>query len=420
MRILHIAKFDIYGGAARAAFGVHKSLINSGHESVFLVSRSSSNDGRVRTFSPPSDMSSRVKRILRRKSIQRDLAHYRKTMPKGYEAFNTDRSEHGPTVTRQLPQCDVINLHWIAGFVDYAAFFDKVPKNTPVVWTFHDMNPFTGGCHYDNDCGKHEKGCGKCPQLGSSDLKDLSYKTWRRKKRILGRVPPDRLKVVAPSQWLARLATQSHLFKDFGVWRIPYGVDLEDFRSRDKFLARDLIGVPQKARVILFVADWMTNHRKGLAFLMECLAQIRSHEDLLLLSMGRGEVPANHGIRHLALGHIEGDPFLSLVYSAADLFVIPSLQDNLPNTVLEALACGTPVIGFDTGGIPDMVRPGVTGLLVPPGSSIALKSAILALIYDCDARQKMSLNCRRIAENEYSLENQAREYIKLYEQILGQ
>jgi glycosyltransferase involved in cell wall biosynthesis len=419
MRILHIATFDIYGGAARAAFRVHKSLINSGHESSFFVSRSSSGDGRVKTFIAPSDISSRVQRILRRKSIQRHLAHYRETMPKGYEAFSTDRSEHGGTVTHQLPQCDVINLHWIAGFVDYSTFFDKVPQNTPVVWTFHDMNPFTGGCHYDENCGKHEKGCGTCPQLGSCDLKDLSYKTWRRKQRILGRVPPERLKVVAPSQWLAQLASQSPLFKGFRVRRIPYGVDLEDFRSRDKFMARDLIGIPHTARVILFVSDWMTNRRKGLTFLMECLAQLRPNDDLLLLSMGRGGVPENHGIRHLALGHIQGDRFLSLVYSAADLFVIPSMQDNLPNTVLEALACGTPVIGFDTGGIPDMVRPGVTGLLVPAGSSTALKSAILTLIYDRDARQEMSLNCRRIAEDEYSLENQAREYIRLYEQILG-
>jgi glycosyltransferase involved in cell wall biosynthesis len=418
MRILHIATFDNYGGAARAAFRVHKSLIKSGHESSFLVSRSSSGDGRVRTFIPPSDTPSRLQRILRRKSIQRDLARYRKTMPEGYEAFSTDRSEHGRIFTRQLPQCDVINLHWIAGFVDYSTFFNQVPKHIPVVWTFHDMNPFTGGCHYDGNCGKYEKGCGACPQLGSSDVKDLSYKTWQRKQRILGRVPPDRLKVVTPSQWLAQLARQSPLFKDFRVQRIPYGINLEDFRSRDKFLARDLIGIPQEARVVLFVSDWMNNRRKGLTFLMECLAQIRPHEELLLLSMGQGNVPANHGIKHLALGHIQGDRFLSLVYSAADLFVIPSLQDNLPNTVLESLACGTPVVGFDTGGIPDMVRPGVTGLIVPARSSTALKSAILRLIYDRDAREEMSLNCRRIAVDEYSLENQAREYIRLYEQIL--
>jgi glycosyltransferase involved in cell wall biosynthesis len=200
---------------------------------------------------------------------------------------------------------------------------------------------------------------------------------------------------------------------------IPNGINLEDFRPIDKLLARDLIGIPPSARVVLFVCDWMNNRRKGMTLLMECLAQINPHEELLLLSVGQGNVPASHGIKHLALGHIKGDRFLSLIYSAADLFVIPSLQDNLPNTVLEALACGTPVVGFDTGGIPDMVRPGVTGILVAPGSSTALKNAILDLINDGDALKKMALNCRKIAEEEYSLENQARAYIRLYEQVLG-
>jgi glycosyltransferase involved in cell wall biosynthesis len=418
MKILHIGTFDSYGGAARAAFRIHESLIQSGHESSFLAFRSSSGDAGVRTFVPPPDISSRLQRILRRKSIRRDLARYQKTMPEGYEAFSTDRSEHGRTFTDQLPECDVIHLHWIAGFVDYSTFFNQVPRHIPVVWTFHDMNPFTGGCHYDDNCGKHEKGCGACPQLGSSDLKDLSYKTWQRKQTIFGSIPSERLHVVAPSLWLAGLARQSPLLKGFRVQRIPYGINLEDFRPRDKFLSRDLIGIPQKAKVVLFVADWMNNRRKGLAFLMESLKEVGSREDLLLLSMGEGTLQVNEATKHIHLGHIQGDRFLSLVYSAADLFVIPSLQDNLPNTVLEALACGTPVVGFDTGGIPDMVRSGVTGSLVPRGSSIGLKKAILDLINNADAMKEMSLNCRRIAEDEYSLENQAQGYLRLYEQIL--
>jgi glycosyltransferase involved in cell wall biosynthesis len=176
--------------------------------------------------------------------------------------------------------------------------------------------------------------------------------------------------------------------------------------------------VPQDASIIFFCADWMGSRRKGFPQLAEALVGLEKLNDLFLISLGSHIPPLDIPIPHLHLGPIHNDRFLSLVYSAADLFVISSLQDNLPNTVLEAMACGTPVIGFAVGGIPDMVRPGKTGLLVPPSDVVALRAAIVQLLEDHSARKEMAVNCRRIAVEEYSLALQARRYSEIYKSLL--
>jgi len=210
---------------------------------------------------------------------------------------------------------------------------------------------------------------------------------------------------------------QSPLLCNFPVTMIPNGVDLEEFAPRDRRVARDILRIPDGARVVLFIADNATNRRKGFSLLTEALNGLDHQSDLFLLSVGSGKLLPSDRIPYLHLGPIDYR-WLSLVYSAADLFVIPSLQDNLPNTVLEAMACGTPVVGFAVGGIPDMVRPGITGLLVPPCDVVGLLAAILDLVHDERKRKEMSSSCRRIAVEEYSLELQARRYSEIYKSLL--
>jgi glycosyltransferase involved in cell wall biosynthesis len=170
----------------------------------------------------------------------------------------------------------------------------------------------------------------------------------------------------------------------------------------------------------LFVAGSTNNWRKGFVFLAEALAELTELSNLFLVSLGAGKPALNSHIDHLHLGYADNDRLLSFAYSAADVFVISSVQDNFPNTVLEALACGTPVVGFSVGGIPEMVRSGVTGLLAPPGDERALAGAISHLLENDATRAEMSSNCRLIAVEEYSLEVQAKRYIELYRSILGQ
>jgi glycosyltransferase involved in cell wall biosynthesis len=280
------------------------------------------------------------------------------------------------------------------------------------------MNPFTGGCHYDDGCGGFLSGCGRCPQLGSADPFDLSSMVWERKQLAFKAIDPARLRIVAPCGWMSDQVKKSSLLGRFCVTTIPYGIDTADFAPRDRHLARDVLGLPRDARVLLFAAESVTNRRKGFALLAEALEGLNEIPNLILISIGFGNPVIDSRIQHHHLGFVSNERLLSLIYSAADLFVIPSLQDNMPNTVLESLACGTPVVGFGVGGIVDMVRPGVTGLLVRAGDVVALRDAIARLLDDPASREYMAAECRRVAVKEYSRELQAERYVALYEMLL--
>jgi glycosyltransferase involved in cell wall biosynthesis len=240
MKVVHISKFDGRGGAGIAAARLHKGLLRLGHESRLFVAeiRSEEKDPTVITFNPPGDLLSRVRRRLRYEQIRHDLARYRRSRPPGHEGFSDDRSPHGADWLPQLPAADVINVHAMYQFLDYRRFFATVPQQTPVVRTLHDMSFFTGGCHTDEGCGKFTERCGACPQLGSRQIKDLSFQIWQRKRSALNAVPPGRLHVVTPSRWLASKAKQSALLQHVPITVIPHGLDTEVFRPRDRDLAR--------------------------------------------------------------------------------------------------------------------------------------------------------------------------------------
>jgi glycosyltransferase involved in cell wall biosynthesis len=356
---------------------------------------------------------------LRREWITRSLARYRNSRPTGYELFSDDRTQHGGDLLAQLPAADVINVHVIRLFADYQAFFTVVPRHTPVVRTLHDMNFFTGGCHTDEGCGKYTGLCGTCPQLGSRKAKDLAHRIWQRKQAALSSVEPDRLHIVAPSRWLANEAKRSSLLQRFPITVIPFGLDTEDFSPRDQVMARGTLGIPQDARVVLFVAEPIIRRIKGFALLAQALNGLDDLANLLLLCVGSGRLPAGVQLPHLHLGYIRNNRLRALVYSAADVFVIPSLQENFPLTALEALACGTPIVGFAVGGIPEIVRAGSTGLLVPAQDVAALRVTIQDLLQDPARRAQMASDCRRIAVAEYGLEGQVQRYLELYQAALA-
>ena len=419
LKILHVSTEDIAGGAGRATYRLHTGLRRLGYESsMYVVRRSSkSKHSKITAFNASMDWTSRIRRRLRHGRIAREFARYSTSRPAGFEIFSDDRSEFGDDMVKHFPPCDVVNLHWVARFVYYEAFFSTVPKRTPVVWRIADMNPITGGCHYDEGCRKYLDGCGACPQLGSDDPDDLSRQVWKRKREIFGGVEPHRLHFVALNKWMATNLAQHPFLNRFPVTIIPNGLDTEVFVPRERKIAREILGLPHDATIILFVASNVQIRYKGFLPLTEALSGLKGQDNLLLLSVGTMLVP-DLGAHHTNLGHINDDRLLALTYNAADLFVIPSLQDNSPNTVLEAMACGIPVVGFETGGVPDMVRSGVTGSLVPCRDVAALRAAIEDLIEKPLKREEMGLNSRRVALHEYSLAVQARRYAELYQSLL--
>ena len=427
LRIVHVSTQDAVGGAARAAQRLHHGLLRLGHDSSMFVAQKHGEDPTVLAFGPSGNERVEAEQGRRREMIREDFSRHEESRPEIYrigDSFNDDRSPFGEEPLNQLPPCDVVNLHVVSGFIDHQAFFSAVPRNTPVVWTLHDMNSFTGGCHYDYGCGKHTESCGACPQLGSEDEEDLSRQSWRRKREVYSGVAKDRLHVVGASRWLADEARKSSLFNGFPVTTIPYSLDTQAFAPRDKNRARASLGIPQDARMVLFLTDSIVTRRKGFALLAEALNGVKDVPNLRLLSLGYNdpsllkEPPIVRSIPHQHFDFLDDDLLLSSIYSAADLFVIPSLQENLPQTALEAMSCGTPVVGFDVGGIPDLVRPGITGELAPVGDAGALGAAVSRMLKDPKKLAVMADNCRRIVVEEYNHDLQAGRYADLYRTLL--
>lgn len=416
MRIVHV-NTTVGGGAARAAQRLCDGLTRAGHESLMYALRRGAPQPMTVHYNPPDSLPAIVGRKLRQKRIARDFAPYATTRPQGYEQFSDDRSEHGRHVLAQMPRTDVIHLHWVPGFIDYGSFLPAATGIAPIVWTAHDMNPFTGGCHYDDGCGRFSQRCGACPQLGSPDPRDLSTDVWFRKQMALDSCD-GRLQVVVCSNWMARQARASSLLGKFPIHVIPLGLDTELFSPRDKSAARNILNIPFGARVLMFAADSVTNRRKGFSLLLDALSGLPEADDVIVVAVGGDSPPVVPGVKVIHLGHVGDDRLLAAAYSAADLFVIPSLQEAFGQTALEAMACGTPVVGFNVGGIPDIVRDGQTGVLVPPGDAGALRSAIVRVLQDAPARAAMGRASRERVVQQFTLGAMTNAYVSLYQSLI--
>lgn len=419
VRIRHLSTYDLAGGAARAARRLHSGLSRLGHDSQMFVLEKESDDPRVVEFSPSFDLPTRFRRGLSRRMLERSRGPL-ESRPPGASYFSDDRCQHGGDMLRQALSADVLNLHWVAGFVGYGEFFRALPYGFPVVWTLHDMNPFTGGCHHAADCRRFSERCGCCPQLGSSGPRDFSNGVWRRKRRAYDRVDQRRFLVVTPSRWLAEEAGRSSLMGNCAIQVVPYGLDTDCFRPQDKGMARKSLGVPPNAKVLLFVSHLLSNKYKGAALLVQMLERLKTMPNLFVLSVGQGALPGESGVPGLSVGSLQTEEQVALAYNAADLFVLPTLQDNFPNTALEALACGLPVVAFAVGGVPEIVREGCTGLLAEKSNVDSLRRMVESLLNDPERRRAMAANCRQIAVTEYALEVQARRYVELYESLIGE
>lgn len=337
--------------------------------------------------------------------------------PKGFEPFQDDRAPDGYVLKEHLAGIDAVHLHWVTRFLSTEAI-PWLAEQAPLLWTLHDMLPLTGGCHYDHECGRWHENCGACPQLGSKVENDASAVNWQRKKAAFGRVAPERLRFVTPSRWLADQVRASPLLQRFTVSVIPYYIDLDRYRPRERPAIRATLGLPEDRRLLLFVAADLSSWRKGGEFLQQAMAKLADVASVDLVAVGGGQMPIDHPRIH-RLGAIDDEAMLAKVFAAADLFVLPSLQDNLPNTMLKALASATPVVAFDSGGIRDFVRPGETGDLVPTGDGDALAEAARQLLAAPDRLQHFGENGRSLVERECNADIVAGRYHNEFLELIG-
>ncbi len=306
----------------------------------------------------------------------------------------------------------LVHLHWVGGSM--LRVEELAQLRCPIVWTLHDTWAFTGGCHYVRDCEGYKRQCGCCPQLGSQKDDDYSHRLMCRKAKIFEALD---ITVVTPSRWLAELAKQSSLFAGKRIEVIPNGLDTDVFKPIDHQSARQYLNLPQNRAVVLFGAQWLSDPRKGGDLLCEALKQLG--QPCVLLVFGEGMLP-QPGASHISvrrLGSLADDISLAMVYSAADVFVCPSREDNLPNTVAEALACGTPCAAFAVNGLPDMIEHQRNGWLARPFDAADLADGIRWLTGH-PQRDQLRRAAREKAVLEYSLIKMANRYTALYEDVL--
>jgi len=413
MKPLLLSAADLAGGAARSAHRLHVGLRQAGIDSRMLVQYRASDDA---TILGPTGIREQVHARLARHLDRVPLAVRRK---RPLSAWSTQWLAN-PVASRALAlDVDLLHLHWVgAGFVPIALLRRFAG---PVVWTMHDMWPLTGGCHYDDGCERYRERCGNCPILSSRRDTDLSRRVWRRKDRQWRDVD---ITVVSPSRWLADCARRSSLFGRRRVEVIPYGLPLDRYRPVAKAVARDILGLPQDRRLIAFGAIGGTSdRRKGYHLLVSALHRVaaRCSVSSALVVFGASAQPHSQDFSFPSyfLGHLHDDVTLALVYSAADVFVAPSTQDNLPNTVIEASACGTPCVGFAVGGLPDLVEHRESGYLARPLEVEDLAHGVQLLLESPSLSAAWGARARARAVADHSLQRQAERYIALYGELLG-
>jgi len=419
MKVAHLSTSDTNGGAAIAALRIFNAQVKLGIDSKLLVQSKHSNDSRVislvQTF---GDKLKYYKRFLEDELSIRTLSvssRGRFTFP----YFGLDLSKN-----KVINEADIINLHWTnGGFLSLKTILNLGKMNKPIVWTLHDMWSFTGGCHYNVDCEKFIDKCGFCPSLKIKASGDLSSKIYLRKSEIYKSL---NLEIVTSSNWLRKEAGRSSLFRHKEIQTIHTPMDTKLFIPLDRKMIRNKLNLPVEKKLILFGSMNLTDERKGFRYLIQALsllkkmnADILNNTGLIVFGSLDKKVLNDIPFQVYQFGKINSQERIVECYNAADLFVAPSLQDNLPNTVIEATCCGTPVVAFDVGGMPDMIDHLEDGYLAKLESSEDLAKGINTLLSNPDMLVKFRLACRVKAEKLYNEDKVAHQYKELYNKIMS-
>jgi glycosyltransferase involved in cell wall biosynthesis len=398
LNVLHISESDAAGGAGIAAYRLHRALGRLGHSSRMLVGRRVTDDARVR----------RLKRGLAWRGLDRIAGALLDGVGLQYVLYP---SSFGVVRDPWFRAADVIQLHNLHGSYFGFSALPVLTRRRPTVWFLHDQWAMTGHVAYPLDCVRWKEGCGRCPYLGEYPAlrRDTTRLLWRLKDAVYGR---SRLTLVVPSRWLAERVAESPLLRRFAVHVIPIGVDVERFTPASREEARRRLGLPVDRSVVLYAAGDLWEPRKGLHLLVEALHGLADAP--LLVLAGAGAPPA--GVETRSLGPVD-DVQLADAYRAADLTAVPSTADVLTQTAPESLACGTPCVSFDAGGVTDVVRDGETGVHARLGDPRTLGQAIRSLLDDDGRRTAASVRGRALVEESFSLIRQAERFAALYADV---
>jgi glycosyltransferase involved in cell wall biosynthesis len=419
MKVIHLNTYDGNGGAGRACYRLNKALQIEGIDNkVFTFVKFGSKADIHSLFPTWFGKAIATCNILAERYLPLFITKDLK-LPFSLSFFGRDIHHH-PAVLA----ADIIHLHWINhGFLNPKNLEKLALLGKPIVWTIHDSNTFTGGCHVRFDCENYLQKCGNCPLLKHPKTDDLSHQIWLKKEKAYLVLKP---LIISPSVWLANAAKNSGLLKNLIVKVIPNTLETSVFKPIDKRIAKKQFGIDENQFVLLsgFMPSKKDAH-KGISYLIAALdLWITQHPELkekaTLLIFGNREAHPNLPFKMPVkfLGTINDDELLAKAYAAADVFLTTSLEDNLPNTVMESLACGTPVVSFTTGGIPDMVVHLQNGYLAQYKNSEDFMKGI-QWVYEHPDKEKLNAYARATVMNSFSENVVAKQYIAIYQQLLN-
>ena len=420
MKILIVNTHHLSGGAAIAAIRLKTALLNMGQQPRMLVAAKQGTDLTTLDLRPS----------LRYKAgwaLERMGIFLRQGFSKTH-LWDIDPATHGIDITSlpQFREADIIHLHWVnQGMLSIKALRKILSSGKPVVWTMHDAWPFTGLCHSPLQCGAFRQQCGNCPLLRRSGTRDWSHRLWQQKQLLYSAA--GQLTFVTCSHWLADIAQGSTLLRGHNVLSIPNPIDTHLFTPQDKAEARRGLGLPQDKHLILFSAYNVNAPIKGLPTLLEACRiltegqpELRGRVAIVLAGRGWEQVNplAAAGVELCPVGYVTSPRQMAQLYNAADLFCLPSLQENLPNTIMEAKACGVPTVATAVGGIPEMINHKTDGYLARPQDAADLAEGLRWVLSEADGATLRQLN-RAAAVTTYGESRIAARYLTLYQQMLS-
>jgi glycosyltransferase involved in cell wall biosynthesis len=400
LNVLHITESDVSGGAARTAYAIHRGLKSTGHVSRMLVGRKATNDDDVR----------RIKRNDGWRALDRASGTILDALSLQYAFYPSSFA-----VARDpwFRAADVVQLHNLHGSYFSFTALPVLSRRRRVVWLLHDQWAMTGHVAYSFDCERWRTGCGSCPYLAEYPRlgRDTTALLWRLKRAAYAR---SRLTLVVPSRWLLELVRDSPLLARFPTHHIPNGIDSALFAPGSAAAARKRLDLPRDRQIVFFAAADLGERRKGLDLLVAALRRLDGRP--LLVVAGGGHAPDEVETR--SLGAVS-DAMLADAYRAADVFAVPTLAEVLGRAAQESIACGTPCVSFDRGGVTEVVRHLETGYQVAFGDVEAFADGLRTLLGDRELLARLSERCRRVALEEYGVDLQVRRYAELYEAVLA-
>ena len=411
MKILIVNTSDIQGGAARAAYRLHKALLSQDVDSQMLVQSKSSDDLTVLAET------SKLRKGFNKLCIKIDRFPVRLYKERTKTLFSPSWFGFSNIVDKiNEINPDIVHLHWT--YRGMMKIEDMARIKAPIVWSLHDMWAFTGGCHYDEECKAYEKDCGSCKVLGSDKENDLSRKIYNRKQKTFSKI--ENLTIVGLSKWINDCAKNSTLLKDKKHVNLPNPIDTNIYKPFDKEKSRELWNLPKDKKLVLFGAMGATSDpRKGFDKISEALHTFKNNNiELVVFGSSEPKESQNFGFKTHYLGSLSDDVSLVTLYSAVDVMIVPSLQENLSNAIMESLACGIPVVGFDIGGNSDLIDHQKNGYLAKSFDTLDLSNGI-EWILNNENYEKLCVNARKKVLKEFDSKLVVQKYIELYKEILN-